>query len=358
MGVTQLRTPLELAHGPAWPNRLSLAPMTNKQSNPDGTLSDDEITWLVARARGGFGLTMTAAAYVDVAGKAWEGQLGVDDEAQLPGLRRMADGIREAGSVSSVQLHHGGAVADPAASGLPLVGAVDDPGKGVRGLTTGEVHRLVEAFASAAARVERAGFDGAELHGAHGYLLTQFLALTNDRADGYGGDAEGRARVLFEIIEAVRAATSASFQLGVRLSAERFNLSTPEMIALAGRLLTDDRVDYLDMSLWDVRKHREDAPGEELLATFASLPRGRTRLGVTGKLGSSAALSAALADGADFGIVGRPAIADAQFAVKALADPGYAGPQFPVTKDHLRGQCVGEAFLEYFSAGWPHLVAG
>jgi len=357
VGVTELRTPLELAHGPAWPNRLSLAPMTNKQSNPDGTLSDDEITWLVARAEGGFGMTMTAAAYVDVAGKAWEGQLGVDDDAQLPGLARMADGIRAAGSVSSVQIHHGGAVADPVASGRPLVSAVDIPEQGVRGLTTDEVKRVVEAFADGAARVERAGFDGVELHGAHGYLLTQFLALTNDRSDGYGGDAEGRARIVLEILDAVRSRTSSQFQVGVRLSAERFNLSTPEMVALAGRLLTDDRVDYLDMSLWDVRKHREDAPGQELLATFASLPRGRTRLGVTGKLGSSAELSAALADGADFAVVGRPAIADAQFAAKALADPGYAGPEFPVTKDHLRAQCVGEAFVEYFATGWPHLVA-
>lgn len=356
--MNDLGTPLTLNHGRAWPNRLMLAPLTNKQSNPDGTLSDDEFAWLLARARGGFGLTMTAAAYVNQAGKAWEGQLGVHDDAMLPGLLRLAEGIRAAGSVSSVQLHHGGAVANPAATGQPLVGPVNLPEKGVRAMTTEEVQQLVADFATAAARVERAGFDGAELHGAHGYLLTQFLALTNTRTDGYGGSAEGRARVLFEIIEAVRAATGPNFQVGVRLSAERFGLSTPEMIELAGALLLDERVDYLDMSLWDVRKHREDAPGQELLATFAALPRGGTRLGVTGKLGDSAALTAALADGADFVAVGRAAIAEAGFAAKAMADPAYAGPHFPVSKDQLREQCVGEAFVEYFAAGWPQLVAG
>ena len=94
---------LDLAHGPAWANRLALAPLTNTQSHADGTLSQDEYRWLVARAEGGFGLTMTCATYVAPAGQAWAGQLGISDERHLEGLTRLADGIRAAGSVSSVQ---------------------------------------------------------------------------------------------------------------------------------------------------------------------------------------------------------------------------------------------------------------
>ena len=98
--MTQLSDSLDFSHGPAWRNRLALAPLTNKQSNPDGTLSDTEINWLLARARNGFGMVMTAAAYVAQAGKAWNGQLGISDDAHLPGLERLAAGIRDAGADS------------------------------------------------------------------------------------------------------------------------------------------------------------------------------------------------------------------------------------------------------------------
>jgi len=114
--VTSLADPITFTRGPGWRNRLALAPLTNLQSHPDGTLSDDEYRWLVARADGGFGLTMTCAAYVERAGNAWPGQLGVSDDTHLPGLTRLAAGIREAGGVSSIQLHHGGL--------LPMLGGV------------------------------------------------------------------------------------------------------------------------------------------------------------------------------------------------------------------------------------------
>lgn len=325
-----------------------LAPLTNTQSNPDGTLTDDEITWLLARARGGFGLVMTAAAYVNRAGNAWPGQLGVCDDAHDAGLRRLADGIREAGAVSSVQLHHGGYRANPDASGLPRVAPFDDEETGARALTTDEVHRTVDEFVSAAVRVERAGFDGVEIHGAHGYLLGQFLETRNLREDGYGGDADGRARIIWEIIDGVRSATKADFQLGLRLSVERFGLDPAEMLDLTTRVLAAGTVDYLDLSLWDIPAHVE---------TFADLPRHGTALGAAGKVLDGPAATAALAAGLDFVAVGRAAVADQSFAEQTLRDPSYPGPHFPVTRDHLRSQAVGEAFVDYFSTGWPHLVS-
>ena len=196
---------LDLAHGPAWANRLALAPLTNQQSHADGTLSDDERRWLVARAEGGFGLVMTCATYVDRAGQAWPGQLGISDDAQLPGLSRLAEELRAAGTVSSVQLHHAGQRADSAVSGVPTVAPWSDEAKGVQALDTGQVHAAVEAFVSAAARAERAGFDGVQVHGAHGYLVGQFMDVRrNHREDAYGGSPENRSRFLLEVLEGIR----------------------------------------------------------------------------------------------------------------------------------------------------------
>ena len=218
---------LDLLRGPSWSNRLALAPLTNKQSHGDGTLSDAEREWLVARARGGFGLVMTCAAYVAPEGHAWQGQLGISDDAHLPGLTRLASELRAAGAVSSVQLHHGGLRADPAFFGGPVVSAWSDEAKGVRALTTSEVRAAVESFVAAAARAERAGFDGVEVHGAHGYLVGQFLdGRHNHREDEYGD----RPRFLLEILEGIRSATGPDFQLGLRLSPERFGIELADAV--------------------------------------------------------------------------------------------------------------------------------
>lgn len=359
-GVTDLSDPLDFSHGPGWRNRLTLAPMTNKQSHPDGTLSDDEIRWLLARGRHGFGMTMTAAAYVALPGKAWQGQLGISDDAHLPGLTRLAEGLRQAGTAGIVQLHHGGTQANPAASGEGRVGPYADADRDARALTTDEVRRTVDDFAAAAVRAERAGFHGVQLHGAHGYLLCEFLSSRNAREDGYGGDLEGKARIIREAIAAIRAATSSDFHLGLRISTERLGLDTDEMAELSAQLMDEGHLDHLELSLWDVTKLPEGAePGAApLLSHFIDLPRGATRLGVAGKIGSGPTAVAALATGADFVTIGRAAVADQRIAERILADPSYPGPSFPVTKDVLRDNCVGEAFVDYFSTGWPHLVAG
>ena len=100
-------SPLVLSRGPALPNRFMLAPLTNQQSNPDGTLSDEEYHWLTMRAEGGFGLTMTCAAHVLASGQGFAGQLGIWSDAHLGGLTRLAAGLSQGGT-SAVQLHHAG----------------------------------------------------------------------------------------------------------------------------------------------------------------------------------------------------------------------------------------------------------
>ncbi|WP_338538304.1 NADH:flavin oxidoreductase [Janibacter terrae] len=356
--MTSLHDRLELAHGPAWANRFALAPLTNTQSHADGTLSEDEYRWLVARAAGGFGLTMTCATYVARAGQAWAGQLGISDDRHLAGLTRLADGIRAAGSVSSVQLHHAGRRSDPAVTGVPNVAPWDDPDKDTRALSTGEVQQAVEDFVVAAERAERAGFDGVEVHGAHGYLICQFLdGRHNQRTDGYGGSLEDRSRMLFEVLRGIRERTRADFQVGLRLTPQGNGIVLDEGVAVAQRVLDSGLVDYLDMSLWDAFM-TVDEEGSLLIDAFVGLERGGTRLGVAGRIRSAQQARWCMSKGADFVDLGRAAIVHHDFPTRAGADSTFAMAPLPVTREHLHAERVSETFVEYLDAGWPDFVAG
>jgi 2,4-dienoyl-CoA reductase-like NADH-dependent reductase (Old Yellow Enzyme family) len=356
--MTDLFSPLTLARGPAWRNRFMLAPLTNSQSHADGTLSDDEFDWLTHRATGGFGLVMTCAAHVQAAGQGFPGQLGVFSDDHIPGLTRLATRIRAQGAVSSVQLHHAGIRSPAALIGEAPHGPSEDTETGARALTLAEVEALREDFIAAAVRAEKAGFDGVELHGAHGYILCAFLSPeTNRRDDRYGGSPENRARLVWEIIEGVRARTRPDFQLGLRLSPERFGLRFAEQRDLARQLLASGQLDYLDMSLWDVFKAPMEAEfaSRPLIDWFADLPRGRTRLGVAGKLMSGADARRVLAHGADFPILGRAAILHHDFPRRAAADVDFRAVSLPVTRAWLRNERLGPAFVEYMN-GWKGFV--
>ncbi len=355
---TGLFAPLTLARGPAWSNRIALAPLTNTQSHDDGTLSDDEHRWLTMRAEGGFGLVMTCAAHVQAGGQGFPGQLGVWSDDHLPGLTRLAGDLRAAGAVSSVQLHHGGIRSPQALVGTPL-GPSDDAETGARAMTGDEVEALVADFAAAAARAERAGFDGVEVHGAHGYVIAQFLSPElNRRDDAWGGSLEGRARLLLEVVRAIRAATGPDLQVGVRLSPERFGLRLPEIREVAEELARGGAVDYLDLSLWDVRKEPEDEAfrGRSLLSWFTGLDRGDVALGVAGKVRTGGEVRAALDEGADFVLAGRAAILHHDLPRRIAADPDFAPIRLPVTAEHLAAEGLGPAFVDYMR-GWAGFVA-
>jgi 2,4-dienoyl-CoA reductase-like NADH-dependent reductase (Old Yellow Enzyme family) len=357
--MTDLFSPLTLTRGPAWKNRFMLAPLTNTQSHPDGRLSDEEYDWLVHRADGGFGLVMTCAAHVQRIGQGFPGQLGVFSDDHLPGLTRLADGIRAGGAVSSVQLHHAGLRSPTELIGTAPVGPSEDAETGTVALTEGEVEALIEDFVAAAVRAERAGFDGVELHGAHGYILCAFLSpQTNRREDRWGGSPENRARIVWEIIRGVRARTRPDFQLGLRLSPERFGLVFEEMLALSSELLASGQLDYLDMSLWSCFRPPVDPAfaHRRLVDWYADLPRGETRLGVAGKLMSGEDVRAVLDAGVDFPIIGRAAILAADFPKRVQADPDYQSPPTPVSPDHLRRERLSQRFVDYMRASFKGFV--
>ena len=370
--MTSFADPISFAHGPGWRNRFALAPLTNKQSHDDGVLSDDEHDWLVARGRGGFGLVMTCAAYVAPAGQAWSGQLGVAADRHDEGLVRLADSLRTTGARSSIQLHHGGRRSDPALHGGPNRCPWDDPDKDATALTTDEVKQSIEDFVAAAVRTEKAGFDGAELHGAHGYLVAQFLdGRSNLREDGYGGSLEDRMRFLREIISGIRASTGPEFQLGVRLSPEGFGIPVDEARETARTVLADGHLDYVDLSLWDVfMKPRGDAmpdvvetspDGEGLLIDhFLDLPRGQARVGVTGSIRSAEDAQWCLDRGdagADFVSLGFGAIIHHDFADRAIANDAFTADEPPISREHLRTESVSETFIDYLAEGWKGFVA-
>jgi 2,4-dienoyl-CoA reductase-like NADH-dependent reductase (Old Yellow Enzyme family) len=353
-------SPLDFARGPAMRNRLALAPLTNLQSEDDGTLSEDEFAWLVKRAAGGFGMVMTCAATVHPLGKGFPRQLGIYADRQMVGLERLASALRSAGATSAVQLQHSGARALRDLAEGSLVGVMDDPDRDVRGLSTGEVEQVVEDFILAGLRAEAAGFDGVEVHGAHGYLLCQFLDIVhNRRTDRYGGSAEGRARILIEIVDGLRARARPDFQIGVRLSPERYGVDLGEMRALAQRLLREGRIDYLDISCWDTFKLPEDSAyqGRPLMDWFTDLDRGATRLGVAGKLTAARNVLECLRRGADFVLIGRGAILHHDFPRRMFEEPEFLSAPLPVSRAHLAREGLGEAFIDYM-ATWRGFVSG
>jgi 2,4-dienoyl-CoA reductase-like NADH-dependent reductase (Old Yellow Enzyme family) len=207
-------------------------------------------------------------------------------------------------------------------------------------------------------RSQRAGFDGVELHGAHGYLICQFLSSElNQRTDQYGGSLENRARVLMSIVDGVRESCGPDFILGVRLSPERFGMRTAEIKQLFGWLVTSNKVDLIDMSLWDVFGDCADPDfaGKKLLDQFVSLERGNVMLTVAGKIHTPADVQRVLDAGVDIVTLGRAAILHHDYPQKMQADAGFSPRTLPVTEAVLAQEGLSPAFIGYMK-NWKGFV--
>ena len=345
--VTSLFDPLVFRTGLAARNRILLAPLTNMQSHPDGSLGDDELRWLASRADGGYGIVMTCAAHVATDGQGWPGELGVFDDTLLPGLTTLADALHDRGVASFVQIFHGGVRADRNVTGQVPWSASE--GDGAREATEHDIHRVIGQFADAAERARRAGFDGVEIHGAHGYLFTQFLSATqNRRADEWGGPLEHRVRLLRETMRAVRARVGPSFTVGVRLSPEDFGnargLDLDESIQTA-RWLADDSADFIHLSLWQSLATTTKRPDAHAIPLFrAVLPAAITLL-AAGAIWTRAEAEQVLALGADAAVLGRSAIANADWP-RRVVDPQWEPRRPPVTIESLCESGLSRRFAE------------
>ena len=241
-------------------NRFMLAPLTNTQSHENGKLSDDEYNWLTMRAKGNFGLTMSCASHVQAIGKGFPGQLGIFGDEHIEGLKRLTDEIKSHDSLAVAQLHHAGMRSPEDIIGEQPVCPSDDEETNSRALSIDEVKKLRDDFIEAGVRAKKAGYEGVEIHGAHGYILCQFLSSDiNKRDDEYGGSLENRSRIIFEIVDGIRDKCGSEFLLGVRLSAERFGIKLGESKEVCKKLIDTNKIDFLDMSLWDSFKE----PAEE-----------------------------------------------------------------------------------------------
>jgi len=356
--MTSLFDTLSFNHGPEMKNRFMLAPLTNQQSNPDGTLSDDEFRWLTKRAQGGFAMTMTCASHVQALGQGFAGQLGCFGDEHLPGLTRLASAIRSEGSLAIVQLHHAGRRSPRELIGQSPVAPSEDAATGARALSIEEVEILVADFVAAAVRSEKAGFDGVEIHGAHDYIICEFLSReVNQRTDRYGGSVENRARLLLEIIAGIRAACRASFNVSVRLSPELFGLRTADIIETFNMVVATKEVDFIDMSLWNAFKESsdEDFAGQQLIDIFAKLDRESTRLAVAGHLYGADEIRRCLERGADFVALGRAAITNHDFPEQMRRDKNFSMRALPVPRAILAEEGLSESFITYMSA-WAGFV--
>ena len=339
-------------------NRFMLAPLTNRQSNEDGTLTADEYSWLIKRAEGGFGLTMTCASHIQEIGKGFSGQLGIFSEAHIEGHKKLAAGIQAHGSLAVVQLHHAGMRSPEELIGERPVCPSDNEKFNARALSYDEVIQLREDFIAAALRAQKCGYDGVEIHGAHGYILTQFLsAATNQRTDNYGGTLENRARLLFEIVNGVRKQCGANFLLGVRLSPENVNIPLNETKEVVKQLIQEGQIDFLDISLWDCFKMPEEESHQHksLLEHFTEIERGAIKLTVAGKIRTGKDVQQILEYGVDFVSIGRSAILHHDFPLKVIANKNFIPVSTPVSREHLKKEGLGDKFIKYMQR-WDGFV--
>jgi len=210
-------------------NRIVMPAMTTGYASEMGTVNERIVDYYTERAKGGAGLVIVEAASVDSPlGRLFPTSLSVDHDRYIPGLNDLAESVRAHGARIALQLAHAGRQTTLAATdGQQPVSASDAPsgvpGMRARALASQEVKGIVEKFADAARRVKAAGFDAAEIHGAHGYLIAQFLSpYINKRTDEYGGDLEGRARFALEIAQRTREKVGDDFTLIFRISGDEY----------------------------------------------------------------------------------------------------------------------------------------
>ncbi|MGD0795809.1 MAG: NADH:flavin oxidoreductase [Dehalococcoidales bacterium] len=235
-------------------NRIVMPPMVSFDLNrEDGLVTEKNVKHYEARAKGGVGLIIVEATCVRKNGRLADRQLGLWSDAHIEGFSRIAGACHQYGSRVLVQIHHAGLLAPPSVSS-DRVAPSDFQGQSnvnglnlsARALTLEEIKSIQADFIAAAVRTEKAGADGIELHGAHGYLINQFLSpFVNRRKDSHGGDLEGRTRFATELIAGIRKVTGKDFIIGCRMGSDEPDLPTGIKIA---QRLEKSGVDVLHIS--------------------------------------------------------------------------------------------------------------
>lgn len=333
-------------------NRIAMAPITNKQSNEDGTLSRAEIDWLGRRADGGFGVVITGGWAVAPEGRTWHGQAALYDERHVAPLAELAQTISTTTALCIVQLIHGGSRSTREITRTAAISASDGPDWFAA--SDDHIQRLIEMHRVAALRVQAAGLHGIEIHSAHGFLPAQFISRTeNRRTDEWGGDLAGRARFLRQLVRTIRDATGDDFVIGVRLSPEndRHGIELDETARIAG-WLADDGIDYVHLSLGDALAPTAHDPERYPIDVVRRSVGGSLPIIAAGSIRTAQAATRAMHLGADMVAVGTAAIHDPNWPRHAT-EPGWSPAWPPSTPAELARVGVTAPFLQYLREGWP-----
>jgi 2,4-dienoyl-CoA reductase-like NADH-dependent reductase (Old Yellow Enzyme family) len=314
-------------------NRVALPPLTTNYGSPEGLVTDDILQFYRERSRD-VGLVIVEATSVRDDGRILSGSLGLWDDGQVTGMARLADTIKKSGAGAVVQINHAGARCFPAGGnmqGASPSGFAFRPDVAAFAMSPEQIEDMVSDFADAAGRAADAGFDGVEIHGAHLYLISQFLSpLTNQRNDRYGGDAEARATLALEVVKAARERLGSGYPILFRLNAvEKLEGGQTLEDALAvSRIMAQAGVDALHVSVitqgsWqeiDGRRFLAPAAGANIpLVAGIKEATGLPVIGV-GKLGDgSVAAESVHKSLTDVVAIGRQMIADPDSAGKILA---------------------------------------
>lgn len=207
-------------------NRIVMPPMGTNLADSDGSITQRSIDYYEARARGGVGLVIVEVTGVELSrGRTISRQIGIDDDRFLDGLSRLVEAIHRHGAKAAIQIHHAGRLGHTEEPIAPSAVQMPPSRQVPREMTTGEIEEMIGLYGAGARRARQAGFDGVEIHGAHQYLISQFLSsATNRRQDGWGGDLRARARFLLEVIGAVRGEVGTRYPVWCRLSAREYGL--------------------------------------------------------------------------------------------------------------------------------------
>jgi len=316
-------------------NRFVMPAMLTNYCGSDGSVTDQFLAYHKARAKGGVGLIITEDAYVHPCGKGFPSTLGIYTDELIPGLKKLTAAIHAEDAKIAVQLYHAGRQTVSAVTGMHVMApsplACTFCGEMPHEMTKDDIRQTVEAFGKAARRACDASFDAVDIHGAHGYLLNQFLSpFSNKRTDEYGGSAENRQRFPLEVLKSVREHVASDFPVLFRLSSEEFvtgGLTLEDQMAFAGKLV-DKGVDAIHVSGGIYASIPMIIPPAALqqglyvnnAAAIRKAIAGKVPIIVAGRLKDPDMMESVIADGkADMVSIGRGLLADEAFPAKVAA---------------------------------------
>jgi 2,4-dienoyl-CoA reductase-like NADH-dependent reductase (Old Yellow Enzyme family)/thioredoxin reductase len=322
-------------------NRVVLPPMNTNLAEPDGSVSERFIKYYAERGKGGAGLLIVSSAYIDPAAKKRIGALLLHEDRFIPKLKEFTNAVHATGAKTLQQLNHNGRLITSskelktALTGAAAVGPSAIPhlstGEMPRALSVEEIKEIVEKFGQSARRAKEAGFDGAELHGTHGYLINQFFSVySNRRTDEYGGSLEKRMRFPLEVYRRARELTGDDFLIAYRVNAKEFApIETPleDVIELCRRL-EKEGIDLIHVSAGNgetpatvIRMIPPGSVPRGCYADFAGAVKAKVNVPViaVGRINTPEVGEQILREGkADLVATGRALIADPHWPNKAL----------------------------------------